>query len=241
MYAETFWDDYTPKGIKIAFFSDLHLDASDQTMQITDEIKNFLEDIRPDLIILSGDYVKWGGDYAPALSFLDSLKAPMGVWAVLGDYDYSDSRKSCLFCHHAGNGALLKHEYLTILRDTTHIIPYENHGIEIGGIDGSEEFHTLSEKSDHRDVPFLVLSHSPLVFDKLKQNGKMIVFSGDTHGGQIFLPKWLWSLTGYEKNAKYNYGLYQKGEKRMIVTSGIGTSHVTFRLFCRPEIVVVHL
>ncbi len=51
---------------------------------------------RPDLIILGGDYVTWGGDgdhdgdrefVEPAADALKSLSAPHGVFGVLGNHD----------------------------------------------------------------------------------------------------------------------------------------------------------
>jgi hypothetical protein len=86
----------------------------------------------------------------------------------------------------------------------------------------------------------IILSHSSLIFDELAGGEGVLVLAGDTHGGQVWLPKWLWSLMGYEKNAKYGRGLFKKGNNQMFVSKGLGTSHVRFRLMCRPEVVVVH-
>ena len=45
---------------------------------------------RPDLIVLGGDYVTWGGPRAtstPAADALAALSAPHGVFAILGNHD----------------------------------------------------------------------------------------------------------------------------------------------------------
>lgn len=60
------------------------------------------------IFFLTGDYVWWEDDYEPALDFLSRLKANTGIWAVMGDYDYSISRKCCLFCHEKESGSLAK-------------------------------------------------------------------------------------------------------------------------------------
>ena len=79
-----------------------------------------------------------------------------------------------------------------------------------------------------------------MVFDELNSDRNYMIFAGDTHGGQVRFPGWLWKILGYDKNAKYNSGLFEKGNMKMYVTRGIGTSHVRFRLFCPPEITVFH-
>jgi predicted MPP superfamily phosphohydrolase len=66
------------------------------------------------------------------------------------------------------------------------------------------------------------------------------MLSGDTHGGQIPLPGWFFGIMGYDKNALYNQGLFERGSKKMFVSRGIGWSHMPIRLFRRPEVVVFH-
>lgn len=83
-------------GITIAQISDLHIGRGDK--QIT-RILKILQGLKVDAIVLTGDYVQWSGDYEVALNILAQMKAKNGVYAVMGDYDYSNSRKSCLFCH----------------------------------------------------------------------------------------------------------------------------------------------
>jgi uncharacterized protein len=42
------------------------------------------------------------------------------------------------------------------------------------------------------------------------------------------------------KNASYSQGYFKKGDAKMYVSRGIGTSHIPIRLFIKPEIVVLH-
>jgi predicted MPP superfamily phosphohydrolase len=77
-----------------------------------------IETLQPDLVFLTGDYVRWNGDYEGALDFLAKVKAKDGAWAVMGDYDYSNSRKSCLFCHSPGNGNPTERHGIKFLRNS---------------------------------------------------------------------------------------------------------------------------
>ena len=76
------------KNKKAVHISDLHINKIGFREKTALKI---IEGIKPDLIFLTGDYVDWNGDYSPALMFLSKLEAPLGVWAVMGDYDYSFS------------------------------------------------------------------------------------------------------------------------------------------------------
>ncbi len=80
------------KDLKIVQLSDLHIGrnisiSTERTLKILNELK-------PDMILLSGDYVEWYGDkqaYDNAINFLSQLNAPLGIYAVMGDADYSSS------------------------------------------------------------------------------------------------------------------------------------------------------
>ena len=228
------------RGKTAVQISDLHIGNPGKREE---RVLKLIEKIRPELIFLTGDYVPWEGDYEPALAFLAGLKAELGVWAVMGDYDYSNSRKSCLFCHPQGPGKPVQKHHVRFLRNSVEQIKFSEGSIRIGGIDqdfnrpfvGDKELRSFLEKD-----PAIILSHNPLFFDQLDENQDVLVLAGDTHGGQLPVPSWLWRILGYEKNARYNQGWIEEGKKRMYVTRGIGTSHVPFRIMRRPEIVIIH-
>jgi uncharacterized protein len=237
----TIKDDFIGIVLKdkiIVHLSDLHIT---RLGKIESRVLSIVDRIKPDLIFLTGDYVKWKGDTESALTFLSRLKAKQGIFAVMGDYDYSDSKNSCVFCHEKGSGRPTKQHNVTMLRNSLQKINMGDQVVKIAGIDeGYEDLGEFQEFEDMADPDalVLVLSHSPMTFDKFSSENKIFMFSGDTHGGQVRLPSWLFRLLRYEKNVKYNYGLFQEGNKIMYVNRGIGTSHLKFRLFCQPEIAV---
>jgi predicted MPP superfamily phosphohydrolase len=186
--------------------SDLHIGKPGKREE---RLLKLIEEIHPELIFLTGDYVTWEGDYEPALAFLAGLKAELGVWAVMGDYDYSNSRKSCVLRHEPGTGKHTRRHKVRFLRNSFERIDLQDGAIMVGGIDG--EFERAFNSGDKlftgkKMFPSIILSHSPLSFDALSEDGEVLMLSGDTHGGQIPLPSWLWTIFGYEKNAKYNQG-----------------------------------
>ena len=224
----------------IVQITDLHIHTMGKREKKTLDILNSLN---PDIVFVTGDYVKWDGDYRPALKFLSQLHARIGVWAVMGDYDYSSTRKSCTFCHEEGSGAPTRKHAVRFLKDSVDVVRFPNGVLRIEGMDGEGGNIFLLGKgivSSDRKIPSIILSHSPLNFDLIQDDQNILMLAGDTHGGQVPLPGWLFGILGYKKNALYNQGLFEKGRKRMFVSRGIGTSHLPLRLFRTPEVVVFH-
>lgn len=227
-------------GKIVVQLSDLHICRIGRREQ---RVLNILNDLKPDIIFLTGDYVKRTGDYKEALTFLSKLKARIGIWAVMGDYDYSCSRKSCLFCHEEGDSNPTRRHSVRFLKNSLDMVNLPNGPIWIGGIDMNAEFSSCPKKIFQywkRQEPVIILSHNPLMFNLFDEDQDMLMLAGDTHGGQILLPSWLWRVIGYEKSAKYNQGLFERGRKKMFVSSGIGTSHLPIRILRYPEVVVLH-
>lgn len=228
------------RGKTAVHLSDLHIQTIGKREQ---RVLKIIEEISPDFIFLTGDYIPWDGAAGPALDFLSRLKARFGVWAVMGDYDYSNSRKSCLFCHEKGSGKPTQRSRVRFLRNSVKQINLYNGKLWIGGVDGEFKRAFASEDklfAAEKNFPSVILSHNPLSFDALDEDKEVLVLAGDTHGGQIPIPSWLWKILGYEKNAKYNQGLFKEGRKMMYVSKGVGMSHLPIRIMRRPEIVVLH-
>jgi len=220
--------------------SDLHINNIGKREK---KVLKIIEDLKPDLIFLTGDYVKWSGDYEQALTFLSKLKAHIGVWAVMGDYDYSCSRKSCLFCHEQGSGKPTRQHRIKFLRNEMERVSLSEGYVWLRGIDPNAELNYTPGEKTHffkEKIPAIILSHDPLTFNLIDKDQDVLMLAGNTHGGQIPLPSWLWSILGYEKCARYNQGFFREGRKRMYVSRGIGTSHLPLRILRPPELVVLH-
>lgn len=225
-------------GKTILHLTDLHLSKLERFEKT---ILRNIDQLNPDLIFLTGDYIQWKGDNQAALQFLSQLSAKYGVYAVMGDYDYSNSRQSCLFCHKANTGILQPVHKVNMIRNKAIWLSIQGEKICVFGIDGGNQKFKRQYGKVTTKGRFIkmILSHSPLNFDAFSNDENILMFSGDTHGGQTFLPGWVYKLFGYTKNARYNYGLYEKDQKKMFVSRGLGTSHIKFRIGSPPEIAVI--
>jgi len=229
------------RDLKIIQLSDLHI--GDKLSTSINQTLNILSDLKPDLILLTGDYVEWKGDklaYDNAINFLSHLNAPLGVYAVMGDAGYHFSRKSCEFCHEEGSAFPTTRHQVKFLRNAQ--VDIENGGnkfsiigTEINPKNGSNLNLANNMLTDN---PAIVLSHFSLAYNSINKNKNVLVLSGDTHGGQIFLPEFIWKIIKMKPDTEHKYGLYQDKNKSLYVTSGIGTSDIPFRLGVPPEVVL---
>jgi Predicted phosphohydrolases len=227
----------TLKNLKIVQLSDLHIGenisiATKRTLKILNELK-------PNLILLTGDYVEWNGNkvvYDNAIDFLSHLSAPLGVYAVMGDSDYSFARRSCGFCHEEGSAHPPTQHQVKFLRDTKAVIDVEGERISILGIGRDSNSNVINNILT--DDPTIVLSHFSSVYDYISGKDNVLVLSGDTHGGQIYIPEFIWKIIKWKPDTEHKYGLYQEEKKSLYVTSGIGTSDIPFRLGVPPEVVL---
>ena len=228
------------KGKKIVHLTDTHISSVGRLEQ---KILDALSREKPDMILLTGDYISWKGPVGPAISFLSQLHAPDGVYAVLGDYDYTNTRGSCLFCHDKNSGRPTSRHSVKVLRNGSAEVAFETGCVRIHGMDGPptsfDPFFTEQGRGEKPGEACLILIHNPLLFDVLDPAGPCLVFAGNTHGGQIKLPRWVFKIFGYEKNARYNQGLFKRDNHTMIVSRGTGTSHLPFRFLSPPELVVI--
>ncbi len=231
----------TFKGLKIVQLSDLH--CGDVFSTALKQTLLILNELQPDLILLTGDYVEWNGNtqaYNKAINFLSQLSAPLGIYAVMGDADYSFSRKSCEFCHKSGSELFSTKHQVRFLRNDQVIIENNMMKFSIVGIDTNPELTLTPEDINTMltNIPTILLSHTSLIYSNLNTDKNILILSGDTHGGQIYLPNFLWRIIKRKDDPKHMYGLYREKNKSLYVTSGIGTSDLPFRIGMPPEIIL---
>ncbi|MBI3653427.1 MAG: metallophosphoesterase [Acidobacteria bacterium] len=214
--------------IKIAHLTDLHTYGLGRR---EGQMIAILKAEKPDLIVITGDQISDLSGYDGCRQVLQQLHAPLGVWVVPGNHDnWYRIAKQKEFYAEAG-AKFLKNESGKV-RDDVWII----------GLDDAMT-GTPDIKAALKGVPEnaykIGLFHAPAYFDVAA--GKCdVVFAGHTHGGQIrvpFLkPFWLPKACG-----DYVAGWYERAGSKLYVSRGIGTSIVSVRFNCRPEIAIITL
>ena len=111
-------------GLRIALLTDIHHSAIVPADDVTRAVELTLS-TNPDLIVLGGDYVTFGDrDFVePVAELLSPLRAPNGVFAILGNHD--DDREM---------PAALARKGITVLKDQRTRIIVRGDGLELAGI-----------------------------------------------------------------------------------------------------------
>jgi uncharacterized protein len=223
-------------GLKVVQLSDLHI------KQVKDREKKIIEILdqeKPDLIFLTGDYIKANGPYQPAQLFFSQLKAPLGIYAVMGNTEYYNENGSCVLCHQSGSKRLKEKPHPVFLRNSHVNLKRSGKVLTVLGVDDP-----VNKKSDLKqslknalaDGPSILLAHSPEIFLEASALGVDLVLSGHTHGGQLGLIKYLKKIFPLEAALEFLDGFFQKGKTLMYVNRGVGTSFFPFRFGVKPEI-----
>lgn len=200
----------------------------------------------PDYIFLTGDlqdrYRRTPRSYSAALGRALAEIAP--TFFVTGNHEWAfpDVREMKRELREAGV-TVLTNEYVTLSRKGDSIL--------LAGIDDPNGFadqKTPEEVAEEvrqaaPDAFWLLLAHRNNYFEKeYSRLGADLVISGHGHGGLIRLP-FTDGLVSVERSLfpSYTAGFYNIHGRDLFVSRGLGNSGRTFRLFNRPEVVVLTL
>ena len=221
----------TPQAIKIVAISDVHLGNGTGKAAL----KKYVEMINaqhPDLILISGDLID--NSVVPLYTEnmaeeLANLKAPMGIYMVLGNHEYISGIDESI--------RYIKSTQIQLLSDSVVTLP---NGIQLIGRDDrhNRKRRSLQELMVNIDKskPIILLDHQPFDLEKTEAAGIDLQFSGHTHHGQV----WPMSLVTdyiYEQS----HGYRQWGDTHIYVSSGLSLWGPPFRIGTESEMVVFEL
>jgi len=243
-------------GIKLGQLSDIHSGSFYDRKAVIGGVDMLLKE-KPDMVFFTGDLVNnVASEMYEYQDIFSKVKAPLGVFSVLGNHDYGD--------YHYGQGpSAAKIKNLADIKQTHknmgwNLLLNENRRLKIDGdelaILGIENWGVgrfakygrmdLAVK-DTDDVPVkLLLSHDPShwraqVLPEYPQIDAM--FSGHTHGMQFGLvtDKFQWSPAQYVY--KEWAGHYKEGLQQLYVNVGYGFLGYPGRVGILPEITIFEL
>jgi len=224
--------------VRIALISDVHLGTSIKSKDLPGIVEK-IQNLRPDLIFLGGDiYEEATTEDALAASYaaFSKLSAPLGVYYVPGNHEYSAQENKTLDL--GAVFASLRAAGVTPLRDRA----AEAGGMTVIGRDDprSPLRAPLAALMKDTDVtrPVIVMDHEPIDLGEAERAGVDLQLSGHTHAGQLFPAGELTELFGI---FTYSYGWHRQGGYQVIVSSGAGTWGFPMRVGSPSEIVLVTL
>lgn len=244
------------RGLKIVQISDIHSGSFNDKKAVQKGVEKILKE-EPDLILFTGDLVNNKADEMDEYRELFAqLRAPLGVYSVLGNHDYGDYVKwdteeqkianlNALKKVHADMGwRLLMNEHVVLERDGAQIALL---GVENWGAKASfPKYGKLDQAyAGAEKYPFKILmSHDPSHWDaqvRKEFSDIDLMLSGHTHGMQfgVEIPGFRWSPVQYIYNQWA--GLYDDGRQKLYVNRGYGFLGYPGRVGILPEITVLEL
>jgi predicted MPP superfamily phosphohydrolase len=243
------------EGLKIVQISDLHLSGFYRHKAKLEEAVNMINELKPDILINSGDFVSIGWrEFGRNDTIISKASGRLGSFAVLGNHDigtyYPGLNEAGIDSNIQKMCELIRASGYTLLNDDHIIIRSGNAKIGIAGIITKgrhpDMVHGDLGKAiagmDSVDFSILI-SHDPNHWRK-SVAGKAdidLVFAGHTHGMQIGIltKEFKWSPTKYFY-PEWN-GLYSDGKQYLYTNRGLGVLAIPFRIGMPPEITVITL
>lgn len=222
--------------VRIVQLSDSHASKFGMTPARLARVAAMMNALKPDMFVLTGDYISGNPDgWTPqetvaALAPFKALRAPLGVFAVLGNHD--DKYKTA--------AALLTGPVQLLIGQRVDAGPISVVGADdlTGGSPAVEAMRVAIRRAPP-GRPVLVLGHEPSFFDFLEKR-RVVMVVGHTHGGQIRLPL-IGSWIPDRYSAAHRRGVYRERAQILLVSSGLGTSLLPMRIGVPPEIVEITL
>jgi hypothetical protein len=224
-------------GIRVGLFSDLHAGAPHAGETTIERVVERVNAEAPDAILLLGDYMDahplWGGRIPPQeiARRLAALRAPLGVFAVLGNHDWKQTGDAMWRALEDSGIAVLENRAvpagdfyvagLADLRLRRPDIPSALAGVP-------------------PEAPVILLSHDPDVFPFVPDR-VALTLSGHLHGGQVAIPVLRRAVLPSRYGERYARGHVVEEDRHLYVSSGVGTSGLPLRLLAPPEVVILEL
>jgi uncharacterized protein len=242
--------------LTIAVLADLHVVAPWTTLADVARAVARVNAMAPDLVVLGGDYLAGHaipGQRADAHQIADALaplRAPHGVFAILGNHDWFDCQlaQSSDFTRSSVVEAFAPTQIQLMRNEALKLAP-DGHDLWVVAFDSQCPVRTDWSRGLHRpdqafaDVPdgaaTILLAHEPDYFAHSDARADLQI-SGHTHGGQLNLFGWR-PLVPPPNRGNYTYGHYRDGQRSLVVSGGVGFSGVPLRIGQAPEITVIRL
>jgi uncharacterized protein len=232
-------------GTKIAHLSDFHHGEQIPRGYLEDALERTAAE-KPDLIALTGDFIDRGPAHvAAAAKLFRKLQAPLGVFAVLGNHDFSVHNARGVRRHpglHQDIAAALGEQGVKVLRNESVRFDRGSDGLIVAGVDdlwSRESDPHAALKDSCPQTPRVVLAHSPQSVDQFAGHRFDLLLSGHTHGGQVNWPGLGRVLLGKQAR-RWAAGLYPHDRGHIYVNKGVGFGW-RFRFGVRPEVAVFTL
>ena len=246
---ETDYQIQTDKSVghlRVAVFSDSHTGTTFHGEGFAEHMQT-IEAQNPDIVLVVGDFVDDDtskADMIRCCQALGEMKTTYGVYYVFGNHD-----KGYYSPEHRGYDtdelvSELEKNNVHVMEDDVELI--NNRFYIIGRQDKSEEYASGRKNMEELTADLdpdkfsIVLDHQPQDYEAQAEADVDLVFSGHTHGGQLFPLMTIENHTNLAPDDRV-YGYEKRGNTNFIVTSGISDWAIKFKTGCRSEYLMVDI
>ncbi|SFS03159.1 metallophosphoesterase [Sphingomonas jatrophae] len=235
------WPEGTPP-LRLVMLSDTHVGSAAMPRARLDAIVDQVNALRPDCVLLGGDYIEGYPRQSTVKAEARAVVAPfarlrprLATIAVAGNHDMVRDRDES----RAMRAALARIGARPLDYSATRCGP-----LTVAGFDhphfSKEHVRQTAAAATRLGGPVLLLSHSPEHFEREGVRRFPLMVAGHTHCGQIAAPFYGAILTA-SVDRRLACGLVREGGRVLIVGPGLGTSGLPLRLFTRPEILLIEV
>ena len=223
-------------GLRIAFVSDIHHGPFVSRDRVRATVARTNAQY-PDVIVLGGDYVyQRTSALGPVFAELSRLRAPLGVYGVLGNHDHWLLESTVQPVMAAAGICELYDSGVWLRRGDSRL--------RLGGLSGPADDQPVLSGAlggATQDDFVILVNHSPDIAEALGNTPVDLVLAGHTHGGQV-TAFGLWApFIPSRYGQKYRAGLVRDAPVPTLVSTGVGTITLPLRFFAPPEIVLLTL
>lgn len=206
----------------IVQLSDFHCNEFGRSEE---ELINLIRDAHPNIIVLTGDFV----DSNPSHDFSNVKTLYAGISLIAPTYYITGNDEYYTNAPFNQMLALLDYYNICYLNNQTIKLNKNGSSILLSGLDDLESKEGLKNQLGYADPNYynILLYHRSDKFDFVSDYNYDLVLSGHSHGGIVRMP-FVGGIFGNENVLfpKYDYGLFQKNNSTMIVSSGLGDSSI---------------
>lgn len=240
---------------KIIFISDLHNYSYGKE---NGKLLRAIERENPDMILSAGDLLV--GDKKkssePAEKFIKFLTKKFPVYCGNGNHEQRMKEETDKY----GEKYVTYKEHIVkagacLLENNSVLLNWEGKKVRISGLEiplgyyrkfsrkklDVKEIEDSLGRADEETFEIL-LAHNPVYAETYAKWGADLILSGHLHGGIVRIPFGRGIITPQVcLFPKYSGGMYEIGEKTIVVSKGLGVHTIPIRLFNQAEVVVLHI
>lgn len=230
------------KDYRIVFISDLHVGPF-MNLKRMRRMVDVIRGLKPDLLILGGDYV--GDNLSPRklysytgelLEMLLLLPPEIAKVAVLGNHDFWTGSQLLLDAFEEAN--------IQLLDNRAFEIPGQPQLLVVGTADLWEEMVEIPDLEEYNHKIKILVSHNPDVFADILPTFSpgtfQLAVAGHTHGGQLTLFRKFAPFLPSSHGGRYLGRHHHEEETPIIVSNGLGAA-VPLRIGAIPELNLIIL